>query len=117
MNIKAPFYKIFFLFDNVFEKLIANLFIWFFFAILYFFFMEIKDKNKTRKINFKEALYFSATSHYTIGFGDYTPVNDLGRALLVLHIFSSWFISLIPYNLQADLKAQSKISPTTEAGM
>lgn len=113
---KNAILQILYLFDGVFEKLLANILIWACFSIIYHIVMKVKDgqdkdgNDILRSISLEEAFYFSATSHYTLGFGDYTPANRAGKIAVILHIFSSWFIALVPFGLEESIK--SKINTT-----
>ncbi len=104
--IKSAVLNFFYLFDQVFEKLLANIFIWIIFSLVYFVVLKVKDGEdengnpKERSITIEEAFYFSATTHYTIGFGDITPNNRAGKIAVIFHIFSSWTLALIPIGLE-----------------
>jgi voltage-gated potassium channel Kch len=41
------------------------------------------------------ALYYSMVTMTTLGYGEITPANDSGRALVVAHLFVAVFITLI----------------------
>jgi voltage-gated potassium channel len=53
--------------------------------------------NPTVFKNFLDALYFSIVTMTTVGFGDVTPVSEVGRALTVLMILTG--ILLIPWQV------------------
>jgi hypothetical protein len=81
---------------EVFLFLIASilfyLFIVFFFAWLYIYTDSIGFSNLTDlrfKPNYGEAIYFSANSFHTIGYGDIHPVSGTGRLLVMIEAFTS----------------------------
>jgi hypothetical protein len=47
------------------------------------------------KPDFGEAIYFSANSFHTIGYGDIRPVNSTGRLLVMIESFTSLFFVAI----------------------
>ena len=51
--------------------------------------------NTTIRPNFGEAVYFSANSFHTIGYGDIHPINPTGRMLVMIESFTSLFFVAI----------------------
>lgn len=87
------------LFNKPVEKLLVNLLLLILFAILYFFFVEVKDTDNNRKITFEEAIYFTFTTHFTIGFGNFAPANLHGRIINIIHIVLVWFVNMVPVGI------------------
>ena len=70
------------------------------FAIAYLTFGDIKPTSPITPCSFDRvtALYFSAITMFTIGYGDFIPVNWLSRLIVMLQCFSSlvFFAFVIP---------------------
>lgn len=64
--------------------ILTNLTILFAFAIVYTL-LPKKTFNVEKQLSFVEALYFSTTTHTTVGFGDIYPVTTSGRLFIMLH--------------------------------
>ena len=69
---------------NKLHFIFTNLSILFAFAIVYTM-LPKNSFNIEKKLGFIEALYFSTTTHTTLGFGDIYPVTTPGRVCIVLH--------------------------------
>jgi hypothetical protein len=83
-----------FLFSSVFLYiLIILLFGWLFYASRSIGF-DIPGQEDI-KPDFGEAIYFSANSFHTIGYGDIHPVNSTGRLLVMFESFTSLFFVAI----------------------
>ncbi len=66
------------------------------------------DLNPNNFSTFLDAFYFAVVTMTTVGFGDITPVSEVGRLLTVLMIFTG--IALIPWQV-GDLIRQLVKSP------
>ena len=62
-----------------------NLIAYLFFAIIYYF-MPNGTFNTERKLTLNECLYFSCTTHTTLGLGDIYPITNRGRNAVMLQI-------------------------------
>jgi len=69
---------------NKLHFIFTNVSILFAFAILYTL-LPKKTFNVEKQLGFIEALYFSTTTHTTLGFGDIYPVTTYGRVCIMLH--------------------------------
>jgi|TARA_Y100000588_G_C14133492_1_gene872761 uncharacterized membrane protein len=66
------------------EMMLYHIIIIISFAFLYY--NCASDKKELEKFSsFESSLYFSCTTHFTIGFGDITPTSKLMRRLTMLH--------------------------------
>jgi voltage-gated potassium channel len=61
---------------------------------------------------FLDAFYFSVVTMTTVGFGDVTPISELGRLLTVLMIFTG--IALIPWQVGDLIKRVVKTTNQVE---
>jgi voltage-gated potassium channel len=61
---------------------------------------------------FLDAIYFSVATMTTVGFGDITPISEVGRLLTVLMILTG--IALIPWQLGDLIKQLVKTSKQIE---
>jgi hypothetical protein len=83
-----------FLFSSVFLYIVIILvFAWLFYSSGSIGF-NLAGKENT-KPDFGEAIYFSANSFHTIGYGDIRPVNSTGRLLVMIESFTSLFFVAI----------------------
>lgn len=87
------------MFDTPLEKLFWNIMILLLFSLLYYFFVTVRDNDKERRLTLEEAFYFTFTVHFTVGFGDFSPINLIGRILFIFHVFLVWLINMIPLGL------------------
>lgn len=69
--------------------------------------------NPEQFVTFLDAFYFSVATMTTVGFGDVTPVSELGRLLTVLMILTG--IALIPWQLGDLVKQLVKTSAQIES--
>jgi voltage-gated potassium channel Kch len=67
-----------------------NIVVWLVFGFIYSFFIQNESDfltvGNTKRDSFS-AIYFSASTHSTVGFGDITPHSVLLKSLVMLHIF------------------------------
>lgn len=68
--------------------------------------------NNTVINNFFDSLYFCVVTMTTVGFGDITPLSDLGRALTLLMILTG--ITFIPWQINELIKQLFKTSGKLE---
>lgn len=67
--------------------------------------------NSERFSTFLDAIYFSVATMTTVGYGDITPVSEMGRLLAVLMILTG--IALIPWQIGELIKQLLKTSNQT----
>lgn len=67
--------------------------------------------NSEKFATFLDAVYFSVATMTTVGYGDITPISELGRLLAVLMILSG--IALIPWQVGELIKQLLKTSKQT----
>ena len=79
------------------KKIIFNLINTFIFSIIYYVTGKI-DKNAFSKknITYLESLYFSATTNFTLGFGDFLPVSHVMRFVVILQSIIFYYITIVP---------------------
>lgn len=74
---------------------------------------QVEHPNNPEKFaTFLDAIYFSVATMTTVGFGDITPVSELGRLLTVLMILTG--IALIPWQLGDLIKQLVKTANQVE---
>ena len=62
---------------------------------------------------YADALYFSVTTLSTVGFGDITPVTQLGRSAVVLQMVAA--VTIIPFEITKLVQASSVAAPPPSA--
>lgn len=87
--------KIEFLLDETHEKLIAVTIFLFIFGIIHYYISKFDPKMYNKSMNFTDAIYFSATSIFTLGFGEYYPTKTLSRVLVIFQAYVFLLIILI----------------------
>ena len=81
--------------DEPHEKLIfVTLFI-LGFGILHYMVSMIDEKSYNRKLSLTDAIYFSSTSLFTLGFGDIYPVRDVSRFFVIFQAYLFWLVVII----------------------
>lgn len=70
------------------DKLYANLVIYFVFLFTYYSLGKKSFKGLSDQPTIHEFLYFTTTTHTTAGFGDITPVDNIGRWVVCAHCLS-----------------------------
>jgi hypothetical protein len=81
--------------DEPHEKLIfVTLFILGFGGIHYIISI-IDEKSYNKKISITDAIYFSSTSLFTLGFGDIYPVRNIARFFVILQAYLFWLVVII----------------------
>lgn len=74
--------------------------LYFLFTIIYFLLFSLTEEynnefaGKPKFINLVDALYHSAVTQSTVGYGDISPVGHWGKLVSILHQFSSIYINL-----------------------
>lgn len=69
--------------------------------------------NSGKFATFLDAVYFSVATMTTVGYGDITPISEMGRLLTVLMILTG--IALIPWQIGDLIRQLVKTSNQTEA--
>lgn len=95
--------------DEPMEKLFWNLAIIIIWVFLNWLLFKLEGDSE-QQLSFGDALYYTVTTHFTIGFGDITPIGPLTRTIYYFHIFLVWFINMVPAGLTVfeDLKTVKK---------
>ena len=82
------------LFDSVPEKVLFNIILIVFFAIVYRL-NSIYDKNAfSAPLNFSDSLYLSSMTNFTLGYGDILPKSALAKTLAVIQLFLFWMVAI-----------------------
>ena len=88
------------------DRIIITRILFTLFAILFVYsgliYQVERVANPTQFTTFLDALYFSVVTMTTVGFGDVTPISELGRLMTVLMILTG--VVLIPWQLGDLLK-------------
>jgi len=85
--------------DGPLEKIFWNIFLIIFMTFVNWGVYQLEG-NGDEKLNFSDALYYTITTHFTIGFGDITPIGPWSRLVYYFHVFTVWFINMIPSGLK-----------------
>ena len=96
-----PFNLLFNSMDDAHEKLFWNFGLIIFFSIINFIISQINPKafSSEKKFTIIDAIYFSTITHFTIGYGDYYPTNELTKILTLLHVIMAWLVSFVDIEL------------------
>ncbi len=86
-------------------KVILNIVILFFFAIIYTFIIDTETwstsvqpeegSDYTTGQKLKHGIYNSVIIHTTVGFGDFYPKTSLGQIFVMIHALSVFFINMV----------------------
>ena len=82
---------------KIFHRRLAYIFI----VILIFLFGGAIFYNKIEKWRFLDALYFSAYTMTTVGYGDFVPKTDAGKIFTIFYVFAGVGIALYGLSLLA----------------
>ena len=100
-------------FDKPLEKISANIIIIFIFSMIYGFIIlnsEEEDQFKT----IEDVVYFTFTTHFTVGFGDKSPKSRLGRIVMMVHVFFVWMVNMVPMGLQEIMNLSENLDKDTK---
>ena len=81
--------------DEPHEKLIFVTFFILSFGIINYLVSMFDEKSYNKKLSIKDAIYFSSTSLFTLGFGDIYPVKDVSRFFVIFQAYLFWLIVII----------------------
>ena len=81
--------------DRIKLKLLLNLIITLVFSFIYWIINETTNDAFSKNLDYFQALYFSATTNFTLGFGDITPLNKTSRIFVVIHSILFYSIVII----------------------
>ena len=96
MDILRKFFKkISSLVDEPHEKLIFVTFFILSFGIINYLVSMFDEKSYNKKLSIRDAIYFSSTSLFTLGFGDIYPVKNISRFFVILQAYLFWLIVII----------------------
>ena len=76
---------------NRFWKVVEHLLIIVIFAVLYYIgsmFANEKGKEKTPRLSFFDAFYFSLVTQTTVGYGDIAPVNKISKTICMFQLLT-----------------------------
>ena len=113
--------------DEPMEKLFWNAFLILFFTFINWVAFNYMDGGE---LSIADTFYYTITTHFTIGFGDLSPIGSWTRVFYYIHISLVWFINMVPAGLtvfnelkktekkpfpgQQKLERQSKFSSISE---
>lgn len=65
------------------------------FGVIHYSISLYDETAYNKKLTFVDALYFSSTSLYTLGFGDFYPITPIGRFFVILQAYLFWILAII----------------------
>lgn len=91
--------------DEPYEKIKVNVISIFIFSLIYYLFYindnenfiinnDILKKKEDNKLNYRDFLYFSILTNFTITFGDIIPATGRVKLLIGIQVFLFWYITL-----------------------
>tara|TARA_B110000495_G_C23029425_1_gene612578 strand:- start:1082 stop:1396 length:315 start_codon:yes stop_codon:yes gene_type:complete len=91
--------------DDPYEKIKVNVISIFIFSLIYYLFYindkenfivnnDILKKKEDNKLNYRDFLYFSILTNFTITFGDIIPGTGRVKLLTGIQVFLFWYITL-----------------------
>lgn len=105
------------LFDKPLEKIMWNIIILALFSALYHLFARVKDASgNQRRLTLGEAIYFTFTVHFTVGFGDFVPSNREGKGIYMAHVALVWVVNMVPSGLLDALETTDSVATEYIAG-
>ena len=84
--------------DETHEKIFWNIVLILIMTVLNYIVFNFADKKKDG-MNIGDAFYYTMTTHFTIGFGDISPIGPWSRLIYYFHIVLVWFINMVPAGL------------------
>ncbi len=79
---------------NIFSKLLYNIISIFIFSIIYYIIERIDKNAFSDEFNYPEAIYFSSTTNFTLGFGDVLPQSPIARIMVVVQSMIFYIITI-----------------------
>lgn len=82
---------------NIIQIFSIHLTIIFIFSIVYFLLDKYNPNSfgSNKSISYIDALYISANTHTTVGFGDVQPKLRVSRLICTIHVLFSFFLGLV----------------------
>ena len=96
------------LFDKPLEKIGANVILIIIFSIIYSLIM-LNDEREDHFNTIEDVIYFTVTTHFTVGFGDLSPQTTMGRIAMILHVFLVWVVNMVPLGLEEIMKLSEQV--------
>lgn len=79
------------------KKIIYNIINTFIFSVIYYIIGKYDSKAFSEiNIKYTQALYFSATTNFTLGFGDVLPVSPLPKFFVIIQSIIFYTITIVP---------------------
>lgn len=79
------------------KKIIYNIINTFIFSIIYYVISKYNSKAFSEiNIKYTQLLYFSATTNFTLGFGDILPISSLAKFFVIVQSIIFYTITIIP---------------------
>ena len=94
INVDKHVKKIAILFKKFKDKLIYNIITTFVFSIIYFSLSQIDNSAFSEHLDYADALYYSSTTNFTLGFGDVLPKSGIARILTCIHSILFYVITI-----------------------
>ncbi len=79
---------------NIKDKLLYNIISIFIFSIIYYIIGRFDKNAFSNEFNYTEALYFSSTTNFTLGFGDDIPKSSLARVMVAIQSMLFYVITI-----------------------
>jgi hypothetical protein len=94
INLDKHATKIAKIFKKFKDKLLYNIISTLIFSFIYWIISKLDKSAFSQVLEYPDALYYSSTTNFTLGFGDVLPVSPLARSITCIHSILFYVITI-----------------------